>query len=250
MSKIPSIASLPCREKFVRRLANVKILQKIGHACAKDPVGVCAKISLLSILSKDTLACYLYVKQSLNNQKIPAEQRGFVAALDLANGIMMVGTQLLAFWTVSNDKVQKKLFDNTVGKLFSYKNNKSARHDKASSKGLQGQDKKAILKGLKDYEKVCRGGFKFLLPLVASTIIAKRIIVPFLATPAASWVKDNVLEKKAKKKKNKSHQTPNISLSAAQPIKDFNVQKIERAAKNPAELKSQFNKINTFLASA
>lgn len=181
------------REKLFNFFASTNVMQRIGRAYSRNPVGVASAIALTSIVSKDTLGCYMYVRQSLNNKKIPTEKRGFVAALDLANGVLMILCQLGAFFTVSNDKVQKKMFDATVGKMFSHMKNKAARHYSKEFEELKDLDRTVIQKGLEDYEKVCRNGFKFILPLVASTIIAKRMIVPFIATPVAGWVRKSVL---------------------------------------------------------
>lgn len=50
----------------------------------KDNAKFMSAIGVTSIVLKDGLGCYLYVKQSLNNEKIPEDKRKFVAALDLA----------------------------------------------------------------------------------------------------------------------------------------------------------------------
>ena len=59
----------------------------------KDDAKLIAGVGVASIVAKDGLGCYLYVKQSLNNDKIPEDKRKFVAALDLANGGLMIAMQ-------------------------------------------------------------------------------------------------------------------------------------------------------------
>lgn len=63
----------------------------------KHPAEYAAKMMVLSLVSKDAVNCAFYTYQSLNNEKIPKEKRGFVAALDFVNGIINVGGQLAAF---------------------------------------------------------------------------------------------------------------------------------------------------------
>ena len=131
----------------------------------------------------------MYVTQSLHNKAIPEDKRKFVAALDLANGGLMILMQLLMFFTISNKKVQKYLFDNLCGKYF----------NRAASKGYQAMLKNTdLLKDMKgsDFHQVLGGikkdakdAFANITALFAATIIGKRMIVPFIATPLADKAK-------------------------------------------------------------
>ena len=49
----------------------------------KEPAKFAAAMLVTSIISKDLVGCFIYTKQSLTNEKIPEEKRGFVASLDL-----------------------------------------------------------------------------------------------------------------------------------------------------------------------
>ena len=71
-----------------------KVVDVLGDTKAMDKI---ALIGVLSCVTKDALGCYLYVKQSMSNKDIPKDKRGFVAALDLVNGVFMIGMQLLTF---------------------------------------------------------------------------------------------------------------------------------------------------------
>ena len=146
-------------------------------------------IGVSSIVLKDGLGCYLYVKQSLNNKKIPEDKRKFVAALDLANGGLMIAMQLLMFFTISNKKFQDKMFNKFFGKHFTRSANKAlkAKLQKIDKlKDLSGRQfhyaREADKKGLKN-------AFSYLTSLAAATLFAKRVIVPFIATPLADKTK-------------------------------------------------------------
>ena len=173
-------------------LGNSRTFNWLAKNYEKDPIKFVAGVSLASVVFKDSLGCYLYVKQSLNNEKIPKEKRGFVAAFDLTNGVLMIATQIATFCTVANSKVQKFLFDKTLGRFFDNKARRNCKElIKQKNKNL---GKAAFNTAFKQAEMNSRAAFKLFLPLISATIIAKRMIVPFVATPIASWVKKNVLK--------------------------------------------------------
>lgn len=80
----------------------------------KHPAEYAAKMMVLSLITKDTINCGLYTYQSLHNDKIPEDKRGFVASLDLFNGILNVGGQLAAFALV-----ERFLLPKWEGKIYS-----------------------------------------------------------------------------------------------------------------------------------
>lgn len=155
----------------------------------KDDAKFIAGVGVASIVAKDGLGCYLYVKQSLNNDKIPEDKRKFVAALDLANGGLMIAMQLLMFFTISNKIIQAKMFDKLFGKFFNRTANKALKIQLSKSdklKELSGKDfHQARLNDRKGLEKA----FAYLTSLGAATLLAKRVIVPFIATPLADKTK-------------------------------------------------------------
>ena len=156
----------------------------------KDNLHFMAMIGVLSIVLKDGLGCYLYVKQSLNNKEIPDDKRKFVAALDLANGGLMIATQILAFFTIQNKTVQKKLFDSIFGKKFTRTATKATQ---AKLKKLDDKFKNMtgteFYKGHDEYKNGISKAFGYLITLAASSIFAKRVVVPFIATPLADKTK-------------------------------------------------------------
>ena len=86
-------------KKPLKWVSNTKLLDNVCENYRADNMKFITALGIFSILLKDGLGCYLYVKQSLNNKKIPSDKRKFVAALDLTNGGLMIGMQLLMFKT-------------------------------------------------------------------------------------------------------------------------------------------------------
>lgn len=176
-------------KKPLKVLAGSGLIKKVTKEYRGNNLKFIAGVGILSIILKDGFGCYLYVKQSLANKKIPEDKRKFVAALDLTNGGLMILSQLLAFKTVSNPKVQEKLFGRLFGKYF----------DSTAKKGyeiiLKAQDKfvkmsaKDFESGFDAFKKTTQGTFGILASLIAATIFAKRVIVPFIATPLADKAK-------------------------------------------------------------
>ena len=170
-------------------VADTKLLNNVCKNYQNNNLKYISALAITSIILKDGLGCYMYVKQSLNNKNIPEEKRKFVAALDLANGGLMILSQLLMFKTISNKKVQEKIFDKFFGKLF----------DKSAKKGyellLKNKEQFKNLTGkefniaFNKFHSNIKGTFGLLTTLVASTILAKRVIVPFIATPLADRAK-------------------------------------------------------------
>src|SRR5574344_49792 len=173
---------------------DVKFLEKpLDKYCdyyRRDAVKFISGVAVTSVVLKDGAGCYLYVNQSLHNKKIPEDKRKFVAALDLTNGGLMILTQILMFLTISSKKCQDKMFNSMFGKYFDktvanlckesiklknkIKPEKAAEFEESFAKSFEG------LKG------GVKGAFSFLTSMVAATILAKRVLVPFIATPLAS----------------------------------------------------------------
>lgn len=116
---------------------------------------------VMTNVAKDAFGCIFYVYQSLTNEKIPEKKRKFVASLDLANGILMVINQYTLGKMLSSDGFGN-FIDNMCGKSMN----------------------KSTINSL-----------KAIIPLIGSAVIAKRVIVPFIATPTASWFKEKFMDK-------------------------------------------------------
>ena len=176
-------------KKPLDALSKTKVVDKVCKSYVDDNTKFIAGVGLSSILLKDGLGCYMYVKQSLNNEKIPEEKRKFMASLDLANGGLMILSQLGTFFTLSNKKVQGKIFGKLFGKNFT----------RAAKKGYLAILKKNDLfkkitgkefnMAFDSFKSKAQGTFGVVSTLIASSILAKRVIVPFIATPLAEKAK-------------------------------------------------------------
>lgn len=195
MSSVGKIVEKPLHWA-VNGLAKTKVSKNICNQYYKDNRNFVNGLGVVSIVLRDGYGCYLYVKQSLNNKKIPDDKRKFVAALDLANGGLMIAMQLLMFFTVSNKNVQKKMFNALFGKVF---NSRSAQKGYQalvknidSCKGMTGPQ---FHEAFGKTRKVAEDAFSYVTSLAAATIVGKRVIVPFIATPLAdktkAWMSKN-----------------------------------------------------------
>lgn len=181
------------------KMANCKMMRKLAKNYEADKTKFITGVAVTSIVLKDALGCYMYVNQSLNNKKIPEEKRAFVAALDLANGGLMIAAQLLAFFTISNKKVQEKMFNSLFGKSINRSFRKNVIDKLANNKKFTNLSKKILNDKFAAYKKTAINAFGMFTSLVASTILAKRVVVPFIATPLATHLKDKYMEKGPKK---------------------------------------------------
>ena len=224
--KIPS-NSIPIlvdmAAKPFKWMANSKWMKGACDKFEITPEKAMAYTTIASIVGKDSIGCYMYVKQSLNNEKIPEEKRSFVAALDLTNGALMIAAQLLMFFTISNKKVQNALFGKMFNRVFGEKARiKYYEHMRTKAENCS-KTKEDIFKTFDDVKARTQDTFGFLTSLIASTTIGKRVIVPFIATPLAGWAKDKFIDKE----KNKDTQT-DISKGKSK----------ESAAKNVSDVKN------------
>ena len=95
------------------KIAHPKIILRQLEKGRNSPNKFAAGMLVTTIVSKDLVGCALYTTQSLKNKKIPPEKRKFVASLDLMNGILMVGGQL-----VVGKLIENKLIPKLTGKTF------------------------------------------------------------------------------------------------------------------------------------
>ena len=166
--------------KVLGAASKAKPMKKLGEQFQKNPETALALTTVASIVVKDGVGCYKYVTQSLNNEKIPEKQRSFVAALDLTNGVLMILAQIGMFFAMR--KLSEPIFKDIATRI-------RMLADKTKEKA----PRKLTIN--KDYNKVredALGVFKFVLDIAAATILGKRVIVPFIATPLANKVKDKM----------------------------------------------------------
>lgn len=174
--------------KAIGAATKTKPVKWIGAQFQKDPEKALAYTTVASIIIKDGVGCYKYVSQSMNNKDIPDERRNFVAALDLSNGILMILAQIGMFFAMR--KFSEPIFDKLFKKSFDSKNlsnlaTKLRMKDSSIRKLVFNNEAKKVRKDALDL-------FKFVADIAAATIIGKRVIVPFVATPVANVIKDKM----------------------------------------------------------
>ncbi len=181
----------------IAKSTNLKPVKWVSKKFEKDPEGTLAAATVTSIILKDGIGCGMYVYQSLNNDKIPEKKRKFVAALDLTNGVLMIGAQIAMFFAMR--KYSGPMFKALFKKSF----NPQTRANIISKLRMEEMKKtghtakKQVFNRIFDkIESDGAGLFKFVLDIAAATILGKRVIVPLVATPLA---------KKVEKKMEKHH---------------------------------------------
>ncbi len=226
-------------------LSEMKLMDKGYAAYRANNRKVIDGIGIASIILKDGVGCYMYVNQSLHNDKIPEDKRKFVAALDLANGGLMILAQILMHVTISNKIVQTKMFEKMFGKKF----------DRNALKMVQ-----AVLKNTDKYKNVpshqvaesfnkmktsvC-DAFGSLTSLIAATTVGKRMIVPFIATPLAGKVEKVMNKDKQEAVVDKeTKNTYDSTKRSSDPV--FNSMKPEVTVSVPAEGQKSSNLLAEF----
>ena len=189
--------------KGIAKSTNLKPAKWLGQKFEKDPEKALAMATVSSIILKDGIGCAMYVTQSLNNDKIPEKKRKFVAALDLTNGVLMIGAQIAMFLAMRkySGPIFQKIFHKSFNKL-TKANTITRMRMEDIKKGGHTCKKQTIAKDYKEVEKNGLDLFKFVVDIAAATIVGKRIIVPLVATPLAKKV-----EKKLDAKKGAAHET-------------------------------------------
>lgn len=201
MSGIDRITSgiMSGASKVLGKASQIKPMRWLGDQFQKNPEKALAYTTVASIVVKDGVGCYKYVTQSLNNDKIPEKQRSFVAALDLTNGVLMILAQIGMFFAMR--KFSEPIFNRLFRGSFNEKNAKeiaSRIRMKFAEKGKEAPRKLVIDREYQKIRKDALDVFKFVADIAAATILGKRVIVPFIATPLANVVKDKMEEHKHK----------------------------------------------------
>lgn len=187
INKIGSFINEKLICKPLDAVGKMKVMDRLSRGYQSNNAKIIAGVSVGSIVLKDGLGCVMYVNQSLNNKKIPEEKRKFVAALDLVNGILMVGTQIGMFFLFN--KCQDKLFKKCFGKYFNRSALKGYMARLKGKKEMENLTGVAFHKDAGKYIETVANAFKQLTSLIVTSIIAKRVIVPFISTPLADKAK-------------------------------------------------------------
>ena len=194
--------------KVIDSFYNSNIGKKLANP--KATVATAALIATVSNVSKDAVNCAYYTVQSLNNERIPEDQRKFVAALDLANGIMNVGIQILTAFGLSD--LITSFFDNKIAKARYFRADDKIIEEEFSKLTTEMKSKlpkeefaKGYKKLVSNRTKISRTGFTVLAVNIMMQILTKRIITPLFATPMASYFKEGFEKAEAEKKAKEEH---------------------------------------------
>ena len=164
-----------------------------------------AYATLASIVLKDGIGCIMYVEQSKHNKKIPEERRNFVWKLDAVNGGLMIAFQILFF--LGMRKFNNKLFDKCF-KSFRPQHLESVNEAMRVAEKKAGKIPATKNEHRSEFLTAKDAGlsiFRSVTELVASTILAKRVVVPFIAT----YLTDKLESKHSKKTGNQPSMTGN-----------------------------------------
>jgi len=166
-------------------------IEKLCKKFRENPADALALTTVLSIIAKDGVGCCMYTGQSLTNKNIPEKRRVFVASVDLTNGVLMILAQIGMFFAMR--KFSKPIFDKVFQKSF----NAEAQKEVITRTRMQQRSDGDIISRKLDITKMLNkigkenlDLFKFILDIGAATIVGKRIIVPFVATPFANAIQE------------------------------------------------------------
>lgn len=182
--------------KNIAKATNLRPAVWLGEKFEKDPEKALAMATVTSIILKDGIGCAMYVTQSLHNDKIPEKKRKFVAALDLTNGVLMIGAQIAMFFAMR--KYSGPIFDKLFKKSFNPVSKANTISRMRMQDAINGHASKKLVYD-REYEKVRKDAldlFKFVADIAAATIVGKRIVVPLIATPLAKKVEKKMDLKK------------------------------------------------------
>ena len=128
-----------------------------------------SRLLLVTSVAKDVFSYTLRIKNAKNNEEIPEDKKPFVVQMDRATRLVTALVQLSVGFLVSSNKFQN---------FFSSKLFKNALNNPELTENL-------------------KKSFASLSTLVVSTLLAKRLVVPLLATPlAGSFIKRNARDEK------------------------------------------------------
>ncbi len=174
--------------KPLKKLANSGFMEKICTHYRADNAKFITGLSIGSILAKDGYGCYIYVRQNQKNKQIPKEKRDFLSALDLATGALMIGVQALSYFAVTKNGFAQKTFGKIFNKYFTADNAQKIQ-EKCADK-FKGLNSKEFQKTFVQYKDDISLAFSHLTTLLGVTVLAKRVLVPFIATPVSDKLKE------------------------------------------------------------
>lgn len=124
-----------------------------------------AKTIVVCSVLKDVFAYSVRYKTTMENKKIPEKRRPFVAAMDMASGIVTAVAQIVVGFAIASPKIQNRLW-NAIFKDAQFKN-----------------------------IGIAKKSFATILALIGSGVITERVLVPLIATPLAEKMEKKFFKK-------------------------------------------------------
>jgi len=205
----------------ITKLSDAFYNSHLGEVLAnpRATAATAAAIATVSNVSKDAVNCVYYTMQSLNNERIPEDQRKFVAALDLSNGILNVILQIAM--ALGLNKAIISIYDNKISKSRDFSLDPEIIKDKFNKLPEKLRKTTTLEQFTKDYKarmigsqgilKASKTGFTVLFINIAMQILTKRILTPLIATPMATFFKKRF---EAADEKKKAQQGNNVVATA------------------------------------
>lgn len=160
---------------MIEKIINSKFVTQHIDKIVKNP-SYAAKFLIGATVAKDVFEYAISSVQTLNNKEIPKKKRKVVATMEAATGALSSISQLALGFGLANEKLQKRIGD------FLFKD--------------------LIKAGEVKTVKKCRAGLAIASSVIFTTVIVKRILVPMIAAPIASYGTDFF----SKRQKNKEKQ--------------------------------------------
>lgn len=184
--------------KPMKKLGEAKPMKRLNKEYQIQNDMVISAVGISSIMLKDGLGCLIYVHQSLNNDKIPEEKRKFIASLDLIKGLLNMVMEISVFFGFKY--IQSRLFNKYIGKYFDRSVAKSMKKVMLSSDEFKNVESNHFYNAFNKYKGSVKSAFNQITSLIAASIVAKRVIVPFIATPLAGKLQERQEQKHSQPK--------------------------------------------------
>jgi len=178
MTKITDIINKP-----IKYFANSNLMERACQRYRANDGSYITAFSVGALIAKDAYNCGIYVAKNERNQAIPEDKRRYISMFDIMNFLLITGVQLLTYATIAKKATQAKIFDKVLGKHFNPE--KLSEIEKKLQKKFPDMSADEISENINKYKGSVALAFKHLFSLVTTVILAKRVLVPLIATPLA-----------------------------------------------------------------
>lgn len=178
MVKISDIINKP-----IKRFANSGLMERVCKRYRSNDGNYIAAFSVGAMILKDAYNCGIYVAQNERNKSIPDDKRRYISMFDVMNFLLITGVQLLTYATIAQKATQAKIFDKIMGRHFTPE--KMMRLEEKLQRRFPQMSPHDITANINKYKDNVALSFEHLFSLITTLILAKRVIVPLLATPLA-----------------------------------------------------------------